>query len=1587
MNQGKRRALWQTCIVTFLACFLPIIYQKGFQINSSSKALLTSTRTLVKPAQFISHSSKQFNQTILIQRNWTAISLSDQSASSSEKTAEEENKKQSLWQWTAGILTIFYLGSQLILLWQKPLWLLKLDEILEPIDLNLPVIGLKLSTRALLLFKYHPRVLDNWVAMRIQFVRESFEILPTVQGNQIHVRMPVFLDGRLVDNLKTDLSNALKDRQQFRLLVFGEGGSGKTNIACQIARWAMAESKSDRLCSHLMLPVLVEDEFGEINSLLSSIASQIKSLRDTTEELPDELLKQLLKQRRVLVIVDHFSEMSQETQTALRLKDADLPINALILTSRTESILGREIIKTMIQPQRIDNNVQLDFFIISYLRQAQHEELLQNPENAADIKRLAQILETEDRGITFLFVKLYIDSMISRVERSSNKDLPDNFPGIVLTYLNDLNFHVRGSKLEERIVQQDAKAIAWFCLKQTFKPNSVHRNQILKVLAQLKDGTEDIQTKPDQRLKYFEDTLSLIKTEGADRNKIRFILDPLAEYLAGLYLIELYGDNETFWYKEVLEKVDTEIANPEEIKGFLLALRDCCIAKRSEIRLSDSIAETLGKLAGLDLEALQKTKLNLHIQHLIASLSLPIPAERAHAARALGMHGLQAQRAISRLVKLLKDDEIEVRFSAAEALTKIDPTGQEIAPSLIQSLKDKDSSVRCRAINDLGELGAVAQAAVPDLVESLKDKDQNVLIAAATTLGKIGSLAKAATSSLIEALMHWDFNTRPYAVAALVEIGQAAVPALIQTLGNPREPVRASASKALTQLGLEAIPNLIQALENENPYVRLRAALILETLDAMELCGDETKRSTHASISKLLNKITQIEGMTLAAFIKICKQIARTTDTVPREGFQLERGDAYPLGAYWDGRGTNFALFSEHATGVELCLFDEADRETRYILQEVTHFNWHGYLLGVEPGQNYGFRVHGPYDPLQGYRFNPNKLLIDPYTQAISGDIGNGEELFGYCQDHQDATDLSFSELDDAHSIPKSIVLDAAFNWENDNFLRIPWNKTIIYKIHVKGFTQQHPDIPVALRGTYAGLAHPANIAHLQALGITAVELMPVHHFLAYPGHLVPHGLKNYWGYDTINYLAPYSAYSASGTDGEQVTEFKQMVKDLHRAGIEVILDVDYNHTGEGNHFGPTLSLRGIDNVSYYRLREDNPRYYTDFTGMGNCLNIRHPNVLKLITDSLRYWVLEMHVDGFRFNLAPSLAWELHEVDHLAVFFDTIHQDPVLADVKLIAEPWNMSEGGYQLGKFPVIWSELNGEYRNTIRNFWRGSDICLKEFSNRLMGSPDHYQSNGRKPIVSINCITDHDGFTLHDLVSYNHKHNEVNGEHNRDGMTINYSWNCGVEGETDDAEVLSLRQQQIRNFLTTLLLSQGTPMILGGDEIGRSQQGNNNAYCQDNETSWLNWNLSDGNQNLMRFTRELIAFRKQHPVFRQNRWLQSKFIPGSGVGDFVWFHPHGGEIPEGQWHQTLVKASAVFLNGESVTVQEQTPDDHFLILFNSSAERVIFNIPSILQDRQWQLVLDTTQTQLLHNGKHYNPKQPIPVMARSMIVLRGQR
>jgi isoamylase len=688
----------------------------------------------------------------------------------------------------------------------------------------------------------------------------------------------------------------------------------------------------------------------------------------------------------------------------------------------------------------------------------------------------------------------------------------------------------------------------------------------------------------------------------------------------------------------------------------------------------------------------------------------------------------------------------------------------------------------------------------------------------------------------------------------------------------------------------------------------------------------------------------------------------------------------YPLGASFDGQGTSFSLFSEIAERVELCLFDENNHQTSIDLPEVVAYCWHGYLPNVRPGQRYGFRVHGPWVPEQGLRCNPAKLLLDPYAKAIDGQVQWEEAVYPYRFDEPDVLD----ERDSAPFVPRSVVIDPSFDWGDDRHPDTPWHTTVIYELHVKGFTKTHPCIPASLRGTYAGLAHSAAIEHLKALGITAVELMPVHQFIHY-AHLAEKGLRNYWGYSSIGYFAPHSEYAAAGELGQQVVEFKQMVKALHAAGIEVILDVVYNHTSEGNHLGPMLSLKGIDNAAYYRLMPDDPRHYMDYTGTGNSLNMRHPHVLQLIMDSLRYWVLEMHVDGFRFDLAATLARELHEVDRLSAFFDVIQQDPVISQVKLIAEPWDLGEGGYQVGNFPPLWSEWNGKFRDCVRDYWRGQDRTLAEFARRLTGSSDLYESSGRRPYASINFVTAHDGFTLHDLVAYNDKHNEANGEENRDGTDDNRSWNGGVEGATDDPDIKRLRQRQQRNFLATLFLSQGVPMLLGGDEIGRTQHGNNNAYCQDNEISWFDWQNAD--HELLSFMQRLGKFYRDHPVFHRRRWFQGRPIYGEGVSDIAWFTHKGQEIEGSHWDEDYAKSFVVFLNGEELstidTCGERINDDRFYLVFNAHYEPLIFTLPAREWGVRWLKEFDTLQG-WSDDGKVFVAESELLVEARSLVVLR---
>ena len=697
-------------------------------------------------------------------------------------------------------------------------------------------------------------------------------------------------------------------------------------------------------------------------------------------------------------------------------------------------------------------------------------------------------------------------------------------------------------------------------------------------------------------------------------------------------------------------------------------------------------------------------------------------------------------------------------------------------------------------------------------------------------------------------------------------------------------------------------------------------------------------------------------------------------------------GRPYPLGATWDGEGVNVSLFSENATSVELCLFDgpDASQESHRIrVEERTNQTWHAYLPEGRPGLHYGFRVNGPYDPPAGHRFNPAKLLLDPYAKSIADTIRLSDRMFGY-QLGDAESDLVRDDRDNAEDMPKCVVVDQAFSWGGDRLLHTPWSKTVIYEVHIKGFTARHPHVPEHLRGTYAGLSTPAVIEYLQGLGVTAVELLPVHHAVQ-DKHLTDQGLTNYWGYNTIGFFAPDMRYAASPVRGRHVREFKTMVKTLHSAGIEVILDVVYNHTAEGNHLGPTLSFRGIDNAAYYRLMADDPRYYMDYTGCGNSLNVRHPRTLQLIMDSLRYWVLDMHVDGFRFDLASTLARELHEVDRLSAFFDIIHQDPILSQVKLIAEPWDLGAGGYQVGNFPVGWAEWNGKYRDAIRRYWKGDGGQVAELAYRLSGSSDLYETSGRRPFASINFITAHDGFSLHDLVSYNEKHNEANGEGNQDGHNDNLSWNCGVEGPTDDRAVLDLRLQQKRNMLTTLLLSQGVPMLCGGDEIGRTQQGNNNAYCQDNELSWHEWNLTSEDRVLLGFVRQLIALRQQHPVFRRRRFFQGRQIHGSEIKDIVWLRPDGNEMDEADWSQGYLRALGIVLAGDAI---EETDahgnaivDDTFLLLLNAHHEAIPFLLPAAEGSAAWGVVLDTSTGGMAHQGTFV--VSTYSIAPRSMAVL----
>ncbi|MCZ2827020.1 MULTISPECIES: glycogen debranching protein GlgX [unclassified Modestobacter] len=670
---------------------------------------------------------------------------------------------------------------------------------------------------------------------------------------------------------------------------------------------------------------------------------------------------------------------------------------------------------------------------------------------------------------------------------------------------------------------------------------------------------------------------------------------------------------------------------------------------------------------------------------------------------------------------------------------------------------------------------------------------------------------------------------------------------------------------------------------------------------------------------------------------------------------QVWPGSAYPLGATYDGTGTNFAIFSEVAEKIELCLFDEAGNEERIRLPEMDAYVWHAFLPGVQPGQRYGFRVHGPHDPGQGHRCNPNKLLLDPYAKAIDGQVDWDEAVFGY----HFATGKK-NDDDSAAHMPKSVVINPYFDWGVDRPPKTPYNKTVIYEAHVKGLTMTHPRIPEDLRGTYAGVAHPAIIEHLQELGITAIELMPVHQFVQ-DDTLLQKGLRNYWGYNTIGFFAPHNEY-AQQTDGQQVQEFKGMVRAMHEAGIEVILDVVYNHTAEGNHMGPTLSFRGIDNSAYYRLVEDDEQYYMDTTGTGNSLNVRTPQSLQLIMDSLRYWVTEMHVDGFRFDLASSLARQFHEVDRLSAFFDLCHQDPIVSQVKLIAEPWDIGDGGYQVGNFPALWTEWNGKYRDTVRDFWRGENATIGEFASRITGSADLYQHSGRRPVASINFVTAHDGFTLNDLVSYHEKHNEANGEDNNDGESHNRSWNCGVEGKTKDPAIKALRAQQRRNFITTLMLSQGVPMLLHGDELGRTQGGNNNGYCQDSELTWIDW--EDIDEGLLEFTKLVTKLRTDHPTFRRRRFFHGRPVrraEGDPVQDVAWF-THAGELmSEEDWDAHYAKSIGVYLNGHGIRSTDErgepVVDDCFYLVFNAWHEDIEFTLPSSEYAEGWTVVVDTAE------------------------------
>ncbi|MGE8650528.1 glycogen debranching protein GlgX [Bifidobacterium adolescentis] len=704
---------------------------------------------------------------------------------------------------------------------------------------------------------------------------------------------------------------------------------------------------------------------------------------------------------------------------------------------------------------------------------------------------------------------------------------------------------------------------------------------------------------------------------------------------------------------------------------------------------------------------------------------------------------------------------------------------------------------------------------------------------------------------------------------------------------------------------------------------------------------------------------------------------------------QIRPGSMYPLGASYDGAGVNFALFSQVAQKVELCLFDEEDRETRVEMTEQNSYVWHNYLPGIQPGQRYGYRVYGPYDPAKGLRCNPNKLLLDPYAKAIEGNVDGDESLYSYWfKSPEDVT--SMNTMDSAPHTMKSAVVNPYFDWGNDQHPNISYHDSVIYEAHVRGMTNLNLDVPPDIRGTYAGLAYPSVIEYLRKLGVTAIELMPIHQFVN-DSFLQEKGLSNYWGYNTIGFFAPHNAYSSSGQRGEQVNEFKSMVKAYHRAGMEVILDVVYNHTAEGNNLGPTLSFKGIDNGAYYRLVDNDRRHYFDTTGTGNSLLMRSPHALQLITDSLRYWVTEMHVDGFRFDLAATLARQFQEVDKLSAFFDIVEQDPVISRVKLIAEPWDLGSGGYQVGGFPSSWSEWNGRYRDCVRDFWRSQPSTLPEFASRLMGSSDLYQMNGRRPVASVNFITAHDGFTMNDLVSYNEKHNDANGEGNRDGESNNRSWNCGVEGPTTIKDVNDLRQQQMRNMFATLLCSQGIPMICGGDEVARTQQGNNNAYCQDNAISWTNWDLDDSQKDLLEFVSKLIHLRLEHPVLHRRRFFTGREPgdPDDKIPQVEWMDHTGSIMDMEDWSNTHAFSVMIYLNGSDIPEADwygnQMVDNNFILIFNAHYEPIMFTLPDERYGKKWRLVVDT------HNPKgpelNYEAGFAITAQSRSFLLLMSDR